>query len=109
MSSEKQLTRGLKRRLMYVESKAGDIDGADARIGWVTFSKTGRTIYYRGLELARARGVRGNYIDAGTGGEYWISGVKARGSNVHPSEHATVAVDDDALEAYAGLRVARPG
>ena len=28
-----QLTRGLKRRVMYVENKNGDIDGAAARIG----------------------------------------------------------------------------
>lgn len=51
-----QLNRGLKRRLMYVENKAGDIDGADARIGWVSFSKTGRTVYYRGRELMSVGG-----------------------------------------------------
>lgn len=43
-----QLTRGLPRQLMYVENKEGDVDGVAARIGWVEFSKTGKTVYYRG-------------------------------------------------------------
>jgi hypothetical protein len=30
---------------MYVECKAGSLNGS-ARIGWVTFSKTGLSIYY---------------------------------------------------------------
>jgi hypothetical protein len=42
-----QLNRGLAKRLMYVESKAGLIDGAQARIGWVTFSRSGRIVRYR--------------------------------------------------------------
>ena len=42
-----QATRGEKRRVMYVENKDGQIDGLSARIGWVTCSKTGLTIYYR--------------------------------------------------------------
>jgi hypothetical protein len=43
MPKETQLTRGQQRRLMYIENKDGNIDGADGRIGWVTFSKTGQT------------------------------------------------------------------
>ncbi len=42
-----QLTRGAARRLMYIENKDGEIDGVAARIGWVEFSKTGRTVFYR--------------------------------------------------------------
>lgn len=104
MARELQLTRGQKRRLMYVENKHGEIDGANARIGWVTFSKTGRTVYYRGLELLKARGISGNFIDVETRDEYWVSGVKKRDSNVHYAEPATVAIDEDALEAYSELR-----
>jgi hypothetical protein len=33
-------------RIMYIESKAGGLAGGEARIGRVTFSKTGQTIYY---------------------------------------------------------------
>ena len=51
-----QLTRGETRRVMYVENKNGDIDGAVARIGWVEFSKSGLTVYYRGRTLKRAKG-----------------------------------------------------
>src|SRR5262245_39332846 len=101
-----QLNRGLKRRLMYVENKDGEIDGAKARIGWVTFSRYGQTVYYRGRELAKATGggIRGNFFDAATGEEYWVSGVKKRGSNVHRAERITVEIDADALDAYHVLK-----
>lgn len=57
MTQRNQLTKGLKQRVMYVENKDGDIDGVAARIGWVTFSKTGKSVYYRGRTLAKANGV----------------------------------------------------
>ena len=106
MAKETQLTRGLKRRLMYVENKDGDIDGADGRIGWVSFSKTGRTVYYRGRELAKSQGFRGNFLDLATREEYWISGVKKRGSNAHWAESVSVVIDADALDDYRVLRSA---
>ena len=107
MLKETQLTRGLKTRLMYVENKHGEIDGAAARIGWVRFSKTGRTIYYRGRELAKARGVSGNFVDVATREEYWVSGVKRRGSNTHVAESGFSAlVDADAIEEYRKQRSA---
>ena len=73
-----QLSRGKKKRLMYIEKKSGHSDDGPARIGWVTFSKTERTIYYRDKVFQRATGggVAGNHIDAESGDEYWISGVK---------------------------------
>ncbi len=104
MPYEKQLTRGLKSRLMYIENKDGHIDGVNARIGWAGFSRTGRTVYYRDLELTKARTASGNFVHFPTGDEYWISGVKKRGSNVHWAEPASVAIDDDALDAYTVLR-----
>ncbi len=102
-----QPTQGKQRRLMYVENKDGDIGGADARIGWVTFSKTGRTVYYRGLALQRTKrgGIRGNFFDAESGEEYWVSGVKKRGSNAHWAESVSVVVDDDAQEEYERVRL----
>jgi hypothetical protein len=39
-----QLTKGMRRRIMYVENKHGLIDGIHGRIGWVSFSRTGQTI-----------------------------------------------------------------
>lgn len=91
---------------MYVENKDGDIDGADGRIGWVSFSKSGQTVYYRGRTLQKAKGggIRGNFFDANTGEEYWVSGVKKRGSNAHWAEPASVQIDADALDEYRALR-----
>src|SRR3982751_6657561 len=102
-----QLTRGSKRRLMYVENKAGLVDGASARIGWVSFSKTGRSLYYRGLELSRIKGggISGNYLHGESGDEYWVSGVKRRGSNIHRAGgRVKVVVDDDATQELDSLR-----
>ena len=101
-----QLTRGENRRLMYVENKDGDIDGTAARIGWVTFSRTGLSVHYRGRTFKRAKGggTRGNYYDEATGEEYWISGVKVRGTNAHWAESVRIEVDADAEEDYRRLR-----
>ena len=103
---ETQLTRGLKRRMMYVENKDGQIDGASARIGWVTFSKSGQTVYYRDRMLTKAKGqgICGNFYDANTGEEFWVSGVKRRGSNAHWAEKIKIIIDDDAQAEYQALR-----
>ena len=103
---ENQLNRGQKRRVMYVENKNGTIDGVEGRIGWVTFSKSRHTVFYRGKELQRAKGggIRGNFFDTNTGEEYWISGVKKRGSNAHWAERISVKIDDDALDEYRAIK-----
>ncbi|MCP5005721.1 MAG: hypothetical protein GY941_17565 [Planctomycetes bacterium] len=100
-----QLTQGNQKRLMYTENKEGDIDGYSARIGWVTFSKTGRSIYYRNLILKRIKGggIHGNYYCEKTGHEYWVSGVKKRGSNAHWAEPCNIHIDQDAVEEYKAL------
>lgn len=46
---------GHKTRIMYIESKADGLEGP-ARIGRVSFSKTGATIYYRGKEFRSLKG-----------------------------------------------------
>ena len=101
-----QLTRGESKRVMYVENKDGDIDGVPGRIGWVTFSQTGRSVYYRGRTLKRVKGggIRGNFYDDATGQEYWISGVKKEGSNTHWAESTKVQIDSDAMDEYNRLR-----
>lgn len=104
-----QLTRGEKRRVMYVENKDGQIDGTQARIGWVTFSQSGRTVYYRGRSLKRAKGggISGNFFDVANGQEYWISGIKKNGSNIHWAERISVLIDDDAHKEYERIRSKR--
>lgn len=89
-----------------MENKDGEIDGSAARIGWVEFSQSGKTVYYRGRILKRAKGggVRGNHFDEQTGEEYWISGIKKRGSNTHWAEQTKVVVDPDAAKEYERIR-----
>ena len=100
-----QLTKGENRRVMYVENKEGNIDGVPARIGWVEFSKSGSSVYYRDKVLKKAKGggIAGNFYDQETGEEYWVSGIKKRGSNAHPAESVKVEVDPDAMEEYKRL------
>ncbi|MDP9174328.1 MAG: hypothetical protein M3O30_10750 [Planctomycetota bacterium] len=75
-------------RVMYVEQKNDGncslSDRGPAEIGEVTFSQTGRTIYFKGRSFQRSRsGGPGNYFCVESGDTYWISGVKKRGSNRH--------------------------
>ena len=55
-------------RIMYIEQKAGGLTGP-ARIGRVTFSKTGRTLYYQGqkFQSLKGAGFKSNYYDLDTG------------------------------------------
>ena len=86
---------------MYIESKAGGLTGP-ARIGRVTFSKTGRTLYYRGLSFRslNGSGFKANYYDVDTGEEYWISGPKKDGSDRLYGERIPVEIDDDVRDEY---------
>jgi len=58
---------------MYIERKAGGLEG-EARIGRVTFSRTGRTLYYRAraFQSLKGGGFKANYYDVQTGEDYWI-------------------------------------
>ncbi len=86
-------------RLMYIECKAGDIEGP-GRIGRVTFSNSGRRMRYRGQEFASLRGAgfKANYRCLETGEEYWISAPKKRGGD--RLYGGVVEVDPDAAEEY---------
>ncbi|MCA9471692.1 MAG: hypothetical protein MRJ96_12240 [Nitrospirales bacterium] len=95
-----QLTRGQKRRLMYIELKSGFGDSGPARIGWERFSKSGQSVYYNSKRFIKCAGVSGNFYDVETGEEYWISGVKKRGTNRHWAGKGPVEVDADAVEEY---------
>lgn len=97
-----QLNRGENKRVMYIENKEGYIDEYSAHIGWVSFSKTGKTVYYRDKVLNRIKrgGIYGNHMDEFTGEEYWVSGIKKRGSNMHWAESVHMQIDSDAQEEY---------
>ena len=93
---------------MYIESKADGLTG-DARIGRVTFSKTGRTLSYGGRSFRSLKGgYKANYFDVGTGDEYWISGPRRDGADRLYDERLPVEIDEDVrVEYWMDIR-ARP-
>src|SRR5690349_15907086 len=86
-------------RIMYIECKAGALAGA-ARIGRVKFSKTGRTLHYRGRRFPSLKGAgfKSNYYDVDSGEDYWISGPKREGSDRLCGSRTPVEIDDDVRE-----------
>lgn len=91
---------------MYIECKSGgDVLEGDARIGRVTFSKSGRTIYYRDLELQSLKGAgfKANYYDVNSGDHYWISGPRKDQNDRLYGGNLGVEIDDDALDEYNAL------
>lgn len=91
--------------LRYIELKSGYSDNGPAWIGYVTTSKTGRTIYFNGRGLAKLKGQRrgewgGNYVDVETAESFWISGVKKNGENRHWAGSGKVLVEAAAVDEY---------
>lgn len=93
----------MKTRIMYIESKGGENDlVGSARIGRVTFSKTGKSIHYNGMtfQTLGGRGFKANYFDVESGDHYWISGCKKDGSDRLYGERLPIYIDEDASEEY---------
>jgi hypothetical protein len=90
-----------KSRIMYIESKAESLNGP-ARIGRVTFSKTGGTLYYKGqkFQSLKGRGFKANYFDAETHDRYWISGPRKDGKDRLYVSNIPVEIDGDVREEY---------
>ena len=89
----------MKTRIMYIERKASVL-GGPARIGRVTFSKSGQSVYYgnRRFQTLSGRGYKANYFDSETGEHYWISGCKKRGNDrLYPGH---IEIDPDIQEEY---------
>ena len=88
-------------RIMYIECKAGALTGA-ARIGRVTFSQTGRTLYYGGqrFQSLKGAGFKSNYYDVDTGEDYWISGPKREGGDALYGGSTPIEIDEEVREEY---------
>ena len=104
------------KRIMYIENKST----GEARIGRITSSRTGKTLYYKANDLNACKrfhslggqGISGNYFDMdsvdpddwrGSRGatEYWISGCKKKGGDRHPCERSgPIEIDEDVREEY---------
>jgi len=91
-------------KILYIEKCAPSHSG-EARIGKVSYSKTKQTIYYKSKSLQKRHGLRGNYYDLDTGEEYWISGVKKRGSNRHwaTTGDNKIIVDKEAINDFLSI------
>jgi hypothetical protein len=86
---------------MYMECKADGLEGP-ARIGRVYFSKTGRTLYYRGLQFhsLKGRGFKANYRELTSGDQYWISGPWRDGDDRLYGGSRGVEIDEEVRVEY---------
>src|ERR1043166_1781946 len=83
-----------KTRIMYIQ-----LGTSAGRIGRVRLAKTGRTLYYRDVELTPlGGGYKANYIDVEARAYYWASGPRKAGQDsLYPG---VVEIDDDVREEY---------
>jgi hypothetical protein len=91
---------------MYIENKSGGPPGdqgfiGPARIGRVSFSKTGRSLYYNGktFRSLNGAGFKANFYDVESGEHYWISGPKKNGEDGLYGPRPT-PIDQDVREEY---------
>lgn len=90
----------MRPRIMYIENKSGNLNGV-GRIGRVTFSKTGKTLFYGGKEFRSLKGggYKANFYEIESGDEYWISGAKTNGGDrLYGTNGADI--DEDVREEY---------
>lgn len=93
---------GKATRIMYIERKSGHGDRGPARIGRVTFSASGKTIYYDGkaFQSCKGQGIGANFFAVDSGDEYWISGPKKNGEDRHWAGGGPVHIDEDVAKEY---------
>ena len=74
----------MKTAIKYIELKnSHHTDKDEAWIARVWSSSSGKTIYFNNMAIKRGQGSDSNHFNIETGDEYWISGVKKRGTNRH--------------------------
>jgi hypothetical protein len=88
-------------RIMYIECKDGTLDGP-ARVGRVTFTRTGAMLRYRdqSFQSQKGAGFKSNYFEIETGSEYWISGPRRDGEDRLYGKGLPVEIDEDVREEY---------
>jgi hypothetical protein len=94
-----------KTRIMYIEDKSGGLNGP-ARIGRVTFSKSGRSVHYGGRTFQKMKGYKASYFDVDTGGDFWISGPRKNGRDrLYNASTKPIEIDDDvSIEYWRDIR-----
>ena len=89
-----------KTRIMYIEDKSEDLDGP-ARIGRVTFSKSGRSLHYKGRTFLRVgSGYKYNHVAEDNGDHFWISGPRKDGADRLYGGSKPVEIDADVEVEY---------
>ena len=88
-------------RIMYIEYKGDGLVGP-ARIGRVTYSKTGSTLHYGGkaFQSLKGSGFKANYFDVATGEQYWISGPRKDGADALYATNVPTEIDENVREEY---------
>lgn len=88
-------------RIMYIEDKSEGLEGP-ARIGRVTYSKSGRSLTYAGrtFQSLDGSGFKANYFDVDNGDGFWISGPRKDGLDRLYETGPPVEVGADVAEEY---------
>ena len=84
--------------IKYIELKAKSGDCGPAWVANVKESRSGSTIYFNDMSLKKGHGVSGNYFDIATRDEYWVSGIKKRGTNRHWAGSGKISVEKNAVQ-----------
>ena len=98
LPSEFKLSRS---EIMYIEDKSSGLEG-NARIGRVYFSKSRKSLYYKGLmfQSLKGTGFKANFFEVESGDQYWISGPRKDKSDRLYGGNRGVEIDADVLEEY---------
>jgi hypothetical protein len=91
----------MKPGIMYIECKSASLNGP-AQIGRVTFSKSGKSLHYRGqtFQSLKGSGFKSNYLDVDSGDHYWISGPRRDGTDRLYGGNLPVEIDEDVRDEY---------
>ncbi|ABC30462.1 hypothetical protein HCH_03727 [Hahella chejuensis KCTC 2396] len=91
----------MKYNVMYIEEKSG-VAALEANIGQVFFSKSGKTLEYKGRKFKslKGSGFKANYFDTETGEHYWFSNCRKDGND--GLYRTKVFVDEEVRREYWG-------
>ena len=92
----------MKNEIRYIEKYTGSNHNGEAWIAHVRLSKTGKTIYFNGKAFKKFE--RGMYYDIENSDEYWITGIKKRGSNRHWAGSGKIMIEENALKEFMEIK-----
>ena len=95
----------MKNEIRYIELKSGFSDNGPAWIAEVTYSQSGKTLYFNDMALKRLKlpGIGANHFDIETGEEYWVSGIKKNSQDRHWVGNGRIMIDRDIVNQYLEL------